>query len=517
MDNQILHLIAIIPFILFLFVALKIGRSLKKTDSTPKIPPGPWKLPIIGNIPHLVTSTPHRKLKNLAKIYGPLMHLQLGEIFTIVVSSPEYAREVMKTHDVIFASRPHILATEILSYESTNIGFSPYGNYWRHLRKICTMELFTQKRVSSFQPIREEELTNLVKRIDSQKGSPINLTQAVTSSIYTINSRAAFGKKCKDQEEFISAAKEAITVAGGFDIGDLFPSAKWLQQITGLRPKLERLHRKVDQIMENIITEHKEEKSKPKEGRDEAEEDLIDVLLKFQDGNGSNQDICLTNNNIKAITLDIFVAGGETAATTIDWAMAEMVKNPRVMKKVQHEVREVFNMKGMIDEICINELKYLKSVVKETLRLHSPVPLLLPRECGQACEIHGYHIPAKSKVVVNAWAIGRDPKCWTEPERFYPERFINSSVDYKGSNFEYIPFGAGRRICPGSTLGLINVELTLALLLYHFDWKIPNRMNSEDLDMTEQFGVTVRRKYNLYLIPIPFKLGPSLVIVTTVG
>ncbi|XP_061371828.1 cytochrome P450 71D11-like [Gastrolobium bilobum] len=500
MDHPILHLLAIILFILFLFVALKIGRNLKKSDSTPNIPPGPWKLPIIGHIPHLVTSTPHRKIKNLANIYGPLMHLQLGEVFTIVVSSPEYAREVMKTHDVIFASRPPILATEILSYESTNIGFSPYGNYWRQLRKICTLELFTQKRVSSFQPIREEELTNLIKRIDSQKGSPVNITQAVTSSIFTITSRAAFGKKCKDQEEFISAAKETITVAGGFDIGDMFPSAKWLQHVTGLRPKLERLHRKVDQILENIITEHKE-KSKPKEGKDDAEEDLIDVLLKFQDGNGSNQDICLTNNNIKAITLDIFVAGGETAATTIDWAMAEMVKDPRVMKKAQHEVREVFNMKGMVDEICINELKYLKFVVKEALRLHPPVPLLLPRECGQACEINGYHIPAKSRVIVNAWAIGRDPKYWIEPERFYPERFMNSSINYKGSNFEYIPFGAGRRICPGSTLGLINVELALALLLYHFDWKIPNGMKSEDLDMTEQFGVAVRRKYDLYLIP----------------
>ncbi|XP_061340255.1 cytochrome P450 71D11-like [Gastrolobium bilobum] len=502
MDYPILHLLAIILFILFLFVALKIGRNLKKSDSTPNIPPGPWKLPIIGHIPHLVTSTPHRKLKKLAKIYGPLMHLQLGEVFTIVVSSPEYAREVMKTHDLIFASRPHILATEILAYESTNIAFAPYGNYWRQLRKICTMELFTQKRVSSFQPLREEELTNLIKRIDSQKGSPINLTQAVTSSIFTIHSRAAFGKKCKDHEEFISAAREAITVAGGFNIGDLFPSAKWLQLVTGFRPKLTRLHRKVDQILENIITEHKE-KSKHKEGHDDAVEDLIDVLLKFQDGYDSNPDICLTNNNIKAIALDMFT-GGESASTTVDWAMAEMIKDPRVMKKAQDEVRDVFNMKGMVDEICINKLKYLKSVVKETMRLHPPGPLLLPRECGQACEINKYHIPVKSKVIVNAWAIGRDPKYWTEPKRFYPERFINSSIDYRGSNFEYIPFGAGRRICPGITLGVINIELTLALLLFHFDWKIPNGMKSEDVNMTEQFGATVRRKYGLYLIPVPF-------------
>ncbi|XP_027342060.1 cytochrome P450 71D11-like [Abrus precatorius] len=499
MDSQILNLLALIPLFLFMIVVLKLGRNQNKTESPPNIPPGPWKVPIMGNIPHLVTSTPHRKLRDLAKIYGPLMHLQLGEIFTIIVSSPEYAKEVMKTHDVIFASRPQTLASNMLSYGSTNIIGAPYGNYWRQLRKICTVELFTQKRVNSFKPLREEELTNLIKIIDSHNGSPVNLTEAILLSMYNIISRAAFGMKCKDQEEFISVVKEGVTVAAGFNIGDLFPSAKWLQLVTGLRPKLEKLHRKIDQILEDIIVEHKEAKSKAKEGQGEAEEDLVDVLLKFQDG---NQDICLTIKNVKAIILDIFGAGGETSATTINWAMAEMVRDPRVMKKAQVEVREVFNMKGMVDEICIDELKYLKSVVKETLRLHPPAPLLIPRENGQACEIHGYHIPIKSKIFVNAWAIGRDPNFWTEPERFYPERFIDSSIDYKGNNFEYIPFGAGRRICPGSTFGLINVELALAFLLYHFDWKLPNGMESEELDMTEEFGVTVRRKDDLYLIPI---------------
>ncbi|XP_057445181.1 cytochrome P450 71D11-like isoform X2 [Lotus japonicus] len=502
-SQQILDLLPLVSFFLFILVALKMGMNLKKPISTQKLPPGPWKLPIIGNLPHLVMSPPHRKLRDLAKIYGPLMHLQLGEIFTIVVSSPEYAREVMKTHDVIFASRPQILSAKIISYDSTTITFAPYGNYWRQLRKICTLELLTPKRVNSFQPIREEELNNLIKKVSSEEGSDsaINLTKAVLSSVYAITSRAAFGKKCKDQEEFISLVKEVVIVAAGFSIGDLFPSAKWLQHVSGLRPKLERLHRQIDQILENIVNEHKEAKSRAKEGPDEEEEDLVDVLLKFQHGS-SNQDICLTNDNIKAVILNIFGAGGETTATTIDWAMAEMARDPRVMKKAQVEVREVFNMKGRVDENCINELKYLKSVVKETLRLHPPAPLLLPRECGQACEIQGYHIPAKSKVIVNAWAIGRDPRYWSEPERFYPERFIDSSIDYKGGNFEYIPFGAGRRICPGTTFGLINVEVALASLLYHFDWNLPNGMKCEELDMTEQFGATIRRKDDLFLIPI---------------
>ncbi|GAU34050.1 hypothetical protein TSUD_16380 [Trifolium subterraneum] len=453
MDPQNFNLIVLASFFIFMLVALKMGKILKnKKGSPPNLPPGPWKIPIIGHIHHLVTSTPHRKLRDLAKLHGPLMHLQLGEIFAIVVSSPEYAKEVLKTHDVIFASRPKIIALEILSYGFTNIGFAPYGNYWRQLRKICAMELLSQKRVSSFQPIREEVFTNLIKKIGSKQGSSINVTQLVVSSTFTILSRCAFGDKCKDEEEFASLGR-GESIAGGFDIAELFPSAKWLQLVSGLRPKLLRLHRRIDKILENIIIEHKEANSKAgKEGQVEAEEDLVDVLLKFQGGKDSDKDICLTNNNIKAVILDMFGGGGDTSGSTIVWAMAELVKDPRVMKKAQDEVREIFNTKGIVGEKYINELEYLKLVVKETLRLHPPAPLLVPRECGQACEINGYHIPINSKVIVNAWAIGRDPKYWNEPERFYPERFVGSSMDYNGTKFEYIPFGAGRRICPGITM-----------------------------------------------------------------
>jgi cytochrome P450 len=203
---------------------------------------------------------------------------------------------------------------------------------------------------------------------------------------------------------------------------------------------------------------------------------------------------------------DIFSGGSDTAATTINWTMAEMMKDQRVLKKAQTEVRMIFEKTGKVDETCIDELKYLKAIIKEVLRMHPPGPLLIPRECGQACEINGYYIPVKSKVIINAWTIGMDPKYWTEPERFYPERFIDSSFDFKGLNFEYIPFGAGRRICPGINYGLANVELALAMLLCHFDWRLPNGMKSEDLDMTELFGASVIRKDDLYLIPSTYSL-----------
>ncbi|KAF3453332.1 hypothetical protein FNV43_RR03772 [Rhamnella rubrinervis] len=520
MELQFSSFPILFTFFLFLFMVLKVSKRAKTTNSSPssKLPPGPWKLPIIGNMHQLAGSPPHRGLRDLANKHGPLMHMKLGEVSTIVVSSPEIAKEVMKTHDINFASRPQTMATRIMSYNSTNLAFAPYGEYWRQLRKICFQELLNTSHVQSYQPIREEETSNLIKWIalNAESGSAINLTEKVFSTTYNITSRAAFGKKCKEQDKFILALHEALEVSSGFDIADVFPSVSFLQLITGMRSKLERLHQEIDRIMDIIINGHKEDKAKQEsslsnDGGDEVkiEEDLIHGLLKFHDrGESGDHDFSLTIDNIKAVILDIFGGGSETSSTTVDWAMSEMIKNPRVMKKAQDEVREVFNRRGSIDEIGLNEMKYLKLVIKEILRLHTPVPLLLPRECREICEINGYGIPLKTKVLVNAWAIGRDPRYWCEPESFNPERFMDSSVDFKGTNFEYIPFGAGRRICPGISFGLINIELPLALLLYHFDWKLPNGMKHEDMDMTESFSITVRRKSDLHVIPIAYHPSP---------
>ena len=200
----------------------------------------------------------------------------------------------------------------------------------------------------------------------------------------------------------------------------------------------------------------------------------------------------------------MFAAGSETTATTIEWAMSELLKNQKLMKKAQNEVRGVFDENGGVNEERIHELKFLRSIVKETLRLHPPGPLLIPRECSENCVINGYDIPAKTKVLINAWAIERDPCYWKEAEEFRPERFSNSSIDFRGTNFEYIPFGAGRRICPGISFALPNVELPFANLLLLFDWKLPNGMKFEDLEMTESFALTVRRKNDLLLIRMPY-------------
>jgi len=201
----------------------------------------------------------------------------------------------------------------------------------------------------------------------------------------------------------------------------------------------------------------------------------------------------------------MFSGGGDTSATALEWAMSELIKNPRVMEKAQKEVRQVFNDLGTTpDETSLHDLKFLKLIIKETLRLHPPVPLI-PRECRKRCDVNGYDIHVKSKVLINAWAIGRDPNCWNEPERFYPERFINVSTDFKGTDFEFIPFGAGKRMCPGMLFATANTEFPLAQMLYHFDWKPADGLEPENLDMTESFGGAVKRKRDLNLIPIPYR------------
>ncbi|KDP32263.1 hypothetical protein JCGZ_14784 [Jatropha curcas] len=292
-------------------------------------------------------------------------------------------------------------------------------------------------------------------------------------------------------------------------VADLFPSVKFLHRITGMSSKLEKLHQETDIMLENIISEHRENKRLGRSNSQGKQDDLVDVLLNIQDSD--NLELPLTIENIKAVMLDMFLGGTETSATLIEWAMSEMVKDSRVMRKAQEEIRQVYYQKENIDETRLDELKYLKLVVKETLRLHPPGPLLVKRECLEAVEIDGYEVPINTKVNVNAWAIGRNSRYWIEAEKFFPERFQNNSIDFKGNDFEFIPFGAGRRMCPGIAYGMAVVELVIANLLYHFDWEQPNGIEPHHLDMSESFGITARRKNELHLIPIPYNPFPSQV------
>nr|WET52753.1 cytochrome P450 71D719 [Callicarpa americana] len=501
MEFEFPSTLVVLSFLVPMFMVVNLLRRKSTTSySHLNLIPGPRKLPLIGNLLLLVgKSNLPLVFRDLAVKYGPLMHLQLGEIPILIVSSVEVANQILKTHDVTFANRPPLVAARVMAYNYTDVVFAPHGEYWRHLRKICTLELLSVRRVKSFRPIREEEFLNLAKGIASNEGSPANLSERVYLSSFTLTTKASIGKETKEQGTAISTLREAVELASGFSIADLYPSIKLLPLISGIKFKLERIFWQADRILGRIINEHRVAKANKTDDAMETSEDLAEVLLKYQEDEGT--EVPLTTDNIKAVLLDMFLAGGETSATLVDWAMSEMVKNPTTLKRAQEEVRQVFDGKGYVDEAEFHELIYLKSVIKETLRLHPPLPLLVPRLSSERCEINGYEIPAKTRVIINAWALGRDPKHWNDADKFVPERFMDSSIDYKGNNLEYIPFGAGRRMCPGMSFGLANVEFTLAMLLYHFDWEMPNGIKNEELDMTEAFGMSVKRKHDLLLIP----------------
>ncbi|CAL9187610.1 unnamed protein product [Musa hybrid cultivar] len=496
---------------LFSFLVLLVSLLLLKKNRSgggarATLPPGPSKLPIIGSLHHLLGGLPHRSLTALSQKFGPVILLKLGEVPTLVVSSTEAAAEIMKTHDVSFASRPTNLNLQSATYGDRGVGFTSYGFHWRELRKMSIVELLSAKRVQSFRFIREEEVLNLVRSIVlvSNTGSTVNLSKKLVLLANDIGSRSVIGSKCKYQKEFIRIVMQTLEAAGGFSLADLFPSWPIIKLLSGATFKMQMLHRDMDAILNSIIQERRERKS-AEQPEEEEEEALVDVMLRVQ-AEGSLS-FPLADEDMKAMMLDMLGGASETSAGIMEWAMSELMTNPRVMRRLQEEVRETVGEKGKVTEKDINGMNYLKLVIKETLRLHPPVPLLLPRECRETCEVLGYQIPEKTRVFVNVWALGRDPRYWDNPTEFEPERFErrNSMVDFKGTNFEFLPFGAGRRICPGMSFGLKSIELSLASLLYNFDWELPSGDEGmpQELDMSETFSITCRRKSDLCLRAIP--------------
>ncbi|KAL3653161.1 hypothetical protein CASFOL_002842 [Castilleja foliolosa] len=402
-----LSMLFLVSFFVFVYF-------LHKIRAPPKLnfPPGPQKFPFIGNL-HLFAASQHtpfqQTLRDLSKKYGPLMHLQLGEIDTIIVSSPETAKLIMKTHDITFASRPSLLLAEDVSHGNKSIALAPYGEYWRQMRKIYSLELLTTKRVRSFRTIREEEVSDLCKWIALHQGQKIDLTEKISSASYNTMVKACVGKKIDENAKFIATIRKIAEFLSIFRIADVYPSIKFLPVITGVRRKIDKMHQQLDKMLANIVEERIRTKNNNNDDvGEDKQEDLLDVLLNIQ--SDESHELPLTCNNIKFL----LAVSSTTSSTVLDWAMAEMLKNPEILKKAQDEVRQTFDGNGFVDESRFDELKYLRAVIKETLRLHPPAPLLLPRVSRERCEINGYEIPEKTWVLVNAWAIGRDPEYWEE-------------------------------------------------------------------------------------------------------
>ncbi|KDO39891.1 hypothetical protein CISIN_1g013651mg [Citrus sinensis] len=431
------------------------------------------------------------------------MSLRLGFSPSLVVSSVKMAKEILKTHGLQFCSRPASVAQQKLSYNGLDLAFSPYYEYWREIRKICVIHLFNSNRAKKFRPIREDEVSRMMEKISKSvaASNPVNVSEVMMSLTSTIICRIGFGKRY-DEDKATSGRSRFHTLLNetlvSFFVPDYFPLIGWIDKLTGMMQRLQNSFQELDRFYQELMDEHLD----PNRTKSELaqQEDIIDVLLQIRKNCGFKVD--LTLDHIKAVLMNVFVAGADTSAATVVWAMTYLMKNPRAMKKVQLEIRSLIGgNKGFVNEDDVQELHYLKAVVKETMRLQPTVPLLIPRETIQKCVIDGYAIPAKTRVFVNAWAIGRDPEAWENPEEFYPERFIDSCIDFKGQHFELIPFGAGRRICPGLNMGIATVDLALANLLYKFDWEMPLGIKSHDLDFDVLLGIAMHKKNALSLLP----------------
>ncbi|CAN1322446.1 Cytochrome P450 93A3 [Linum perenne] len=424
-------------------------------------------LPIIGHL-HLLSPIPHQALYNLSLLHGPLFRISLGSVPCVVASSPETAREFLKTHDSSFSDKPVSSAVDYLTYGSSDFAFAPHGPYWKFMKRLCMSELLGGRVLDRTVPLRRDEIRRFVEGIwkSAEAKEPVEVGGELIRLTNNVVSRMVMSERCsgggdKEVGEVRRVIEETGRLAGEFNIGDF---VWWLK------------------------------------GEDDGQvKDLLDLLLDISADETS--DIKLTRHNIKAFILDIFAAGTETSAITTDWAMAELLNNVEILHKLQEELDSVVGKSRLVEESDITNLPYLQAVVKETLRLHPTGPLIV-RQSSEDCEVVGYKIPARTRLFVNVWAIGRDPSHWDDPLEFKPERFMEVKrrhVEVKGQHFELLPFGSGRRGCPGITLALQMVHTSLAVMVQCFDWKVES---DKGIDMEEGVGLALPRANPLVCVPV---------------
>lgn len=518
-----LLVLALLPIVsLSLITSIRRSRSSGKGDLN--LPSCPARVPVLGNL-HQLGSLPHRSLRELARRHGPVMLLHLGMVPTLVISSASAAKEVMKDQDVSCCSRPASPGPIRLSYGRRDVAFAPYNECWRETRRLFIMEVLSLGRVKAAWGARQEQVEKLVRALGAQAGEgqkkkAVALDEHIFRLVDGIIGTVAFGnvygtemfaRKDKGKERrFQQVLDEAMDMMDSFSAEDFFPNAagRLVDRLTGLVGRRERIFRELDAFYEAVIRQHLDPaRPKPDNGGD-----LVDVLLSLcKEPRGT---LSFTMDHVKALLMNTFVGGIDTSSVTILWAMSELIRKPRVLKKVQEEIRAVVGSNNGSDREPrvqpddVPKLSYLKMVVKETLRLYPPVTLLLPRETMRQVKISGYDVPAKTRVLVNAWAIGRDAASWGEDaEEFDPDRFEPAGsahqVDFNGGHFELLPFGAGRRMCPGLAMGVTNVEFTLANLLCCFDWALPEGTTAAELSMEEDGSLTFHRKTPLLLVLTP--------------
>lgn len=491
------HILLLITTLSLIIIRFFLNRQKNK-------PPGPTGLPIIGNL-HQLGSKPHCTLSSLAKTYGPIMSLRFGSVTVTVASSPKTAQEILQKNDQSFANRPIPESVAAQPNVNDTLAWSHADSRWRNRRRICTTQIFTTHRLDLLQHLRDRKVEQLVQHLHKKavEKTTVDIGELAFATMLNLVSNTVFSEDLVDSEfesagEFKELVWRIMEDAGKVNVSDYFPVVKMFD-LQGVKRHVKVSYVRLHEIFDRMIQKRVEDRNSNSHDGGVVAGDFLDVLL---DHCQQEDDSVFSVESIKPLILDLFIAGSDTSGSTTEWAMAELLRNPNIMKKARNEVIQLIPKSNQVKESDIPSLPYIQAIVKETLRLHPPVPLLLPYIAANNVEINGYTIHKGNQVLINAWSIGRNPEFWEDPLLFQPERFLNSNVDFKGRDFEYLPFGAGRRICPGIPLANRMIILMLAVLLHSFEWELPKGVSPETLDMSEQYGITLKKLIPLSAVPI---------------
>ncbi|KAI9118604.1 hypothetical protein K1719_010936 [Acacia pycnantha] len=513
----------ILGFFLFLYAIFSLSRSFKNKTAPRKPPPeagGAW--PVIGHL-HLLggPEPPHIALAKMADKYGPIFSLRLGVHSTLIVSSWEIAKECFTVNDLAFAGRPKIIAFEIMGYNFGMFGTSPYGPYWRHTRKIATLEVLSNRRLEMLKHLRESEVRSAMKdtyhrwvellnnNAGGQNSESVPLLLEMKKWFgelsFSVVLRIVAGKHLDESEENrtrLKPLRDFFDLTGQFVISDALPYLRWLD-LGGKEKAMKKTAKELDQFIQFWVDEHRRNRDADSGQARPEHSDFMDVLLSIVDEDEiiDGHD---ANTIIKSTSLALILGGTDTTTVTLTWALSSLLNNPQVLKKAVHELDTKVGRERTVLESDLKNLSYLQAILKETMRLYPAAPLSVVHESVEDCTVAGYHVPSGTRLLTNLSKLHKDPRVYEDPLEFKPERFLttHSGLELRGQNFEFIPFGAGRRICPGISFALLTMQLTLASLLHCFDIATPG---NQPVDMQEQVGQT-----NMKASPLQVLLKPRL-------
>ncbi|KAM3195503.1 hypothetical protein ACQJBY_071560 [Aegilops geniculata] len=479
--------------------------SPTRRAGTGRMPPGPTPLPVVGNLLSLRGGNLHHTLARLARGHGPVMTLRLGLTTAVVVSSRDAAREAFTRHDRRLAARAVPDAARGLGFaDRSMVWLSSSDPLWKTLRGIAAAHAFSPRALAAARGVRERKVRDMVCHFRGRAGREVDVGQALYAGVLNLVSSALCSVDVVDMGAAESGqgvrelVEDLIAAIAKPNISDLVPFLRPLD-LQGWRRwsaiRIGKIFRILDGIIDRRMAFNTSTEEKPSHG------DFLDVLLElFSTGK-------IARDGLTAILFDLFSAGSDTMALTVEWAMAELLRNPGVMAKLRAEIDDTLG-KETIGETDAAGLPYLQAVVKEAMRLHPVAPILLPhRAVEEGVEVGGYAVPEGSTVIFNAWAIMRDPAVWERPDEFVPERFLGmadavQAVDFRGKAFEFIPFGSGRRLCPGVPMAERVVPFILASLLRAFEWRLPDGVSAEELDVSERFTTANVMAVPLKAVPV---------------